>query len=70
MNKVALSVVRDIGVQLPIRKGARVSKCEILAAFTFAAPFYAVKLTNICLTNAQSDVFNPEEHLFQVALFV
>ena len=70
LNKVALSVVRDIGVQLPIRKGARVSKCEILAAFTFAAPFYAVKLTNICLTNAQSDVFNPEEHLFQVALFV
>ena len=48
-NKVALSVVRDIGVQLPIRKGARVSKCEILAAFTFVARFYAVKyLFNKC----------------------
>ena len=65
LNKVALSVVRDIGVQLPIR---RISKCKTLAAF--AAPFYAIKFTNICLTNAQSDVFNPEEHLFQVALFV
>ena len=29
LNKVALSVVRDFGVQLPIRKGARVSTLKV-----------------------------------------